>query len=140
MSVFWDSSALVHLLCDQGRTRDARAFLKDHPKMVVWWGSNAECASALARLERDGEITAKQVAASLSILATLRSRWFEVVPTEELLQRAMRLPRLHAVCAADAFQLAAALVARGERNMGFLTCDERLGDSALREGFELHEW
>jgi len=40
----------------------------------------------------------------------MRSRWNEVQPTEEVRERAERLLRIHKLRAADALQLAAALV------------------------------
>ena len=51
--------------------------------------------------------------------------------------RALRLLRVHSLRAADAFPLAAALVAFAERTTGrhFLTGDSRLGAAALAEGF-----
>jgi len=51
----------------------------------------------------------------------------------------VRLLRIHPLRAADAFQLAAALVACEERPAGFsfLTGDERLGEAAENEGFAL---
>ena len=49
---FWDSSAIVRY---PGRVDDpghASGRCKD-PVMLVWWASEVECASALARLERE---------------------------------------------------------------------------------------
>jgi len=56
--------------------------------------------------------------------------------------RARRLLEVHALRAADALHLAAALVATEERPsvLDFVTFDERLAEAAEREGFSiLHE-
>ena len=51
---FWDSSALVPLCVDEPATDAALALLAEDPEVAVWWATPVECASALARLERDG--------------------------------------------------------------------------------------
>jgi len=62
-----------------------------------------------------------------------------VLPSESLRQRSERLLSVHALRAADAFQLAAALLwARGDTaRHALVTLDERLRDAAGREGFRL---
>ena len=50
---FWDASAIVPLLIAEASTRRLQAFAASDPDMLVWWGSGVECASALARLERE---------------------------------------------------------------------------------------
>ena len=56
-----------------------------------------------------------------------------------VVERAQRVLDLHALRAADAAQLAAALVASGERprELPFVTLDRRLAEAAEREGFPL---
>ena len=56
---FWDASALVPLLVEEPATRRVRALVSADASMLVWWASEIECASALARLERDDALTAK---------------------------------------------------------------------------------
>ena len=55
--------------------------------------------------------------------------------------RATRLLDIHALTAADALQLAAALVATEEKPsaMGFVTLDAALAEAARREGFDVTE-
>jgi len=50
---FWDASAIVPLLIAEASTRRLQALAARDPDMLVWWGSEVECVSALARLERD---------------------------------------------------------------------------------------
>lgn len=54
---FWDSSALVTLLLEQPRSAHARTLAAEDGEMMVWWGSAVECASAIARLHRDGQLS-----------------------------------------------------------------------------------
>ena len=53
---FWDSSAVVPLLVTETSTRAMQALASRDDAMLVWWGTRIECASALARLERDGSL------------------------------------------------------------------------------------
>ena len=61
----------------------------------------------------------------------------EVEPRRQVRDRAIRLLRVHPLRAAEALQLAAALVASRERpeTMAFLTGDQRLRSAAEAEGF-----
>ncbi|MGH7561729.1 MAG: type II toxin-antitoxin system VapC family toxin [Gemmatimonadales bacterium] len=133
---FWDSSALVPLCLEQPRTPEARKALAEDPELVLWWGSSIECASAIARLHRDGRLNAAAEAAARELLDTLRMSWFEMQPGDSVREQALRLLRLHALRASDALQLAAALEWSGTPANGvFMTFDERLRAAAHREGF-----
>jgi hypothetical protein len=61
----------------------------------------------------------------------------QIVALELVTERAIRLLDLHDLRGADALQLAAALVASGERpqTLGFATLDQRLALAARAEGF-----
>jgi len=133
---FWDSSALVPLCLQQPRTAPALRWLEEDPEQVVWWGSAVECASAIARLHRDGHLTDDAEAAARDLLSTLQASWFEVQPAEAVREQALRLLRLHPLRVADALQLAAAVTWGGSPPAGtLLTFDERLAAAARREGF-----
>lgn len=133
---FWDSSALVPLLLEQPRTARARELLGLDKELVVWWGSPIECASAISRLHRDGQLTSREEAQARTLLTTLKASWFEVQPGDAVREQALRILRLHPLRAADALQLAAALEWAGSPPEGtFVSFDERLGAAAQREGF-----
>ena len=135
---FWDSSALVALCLAQPKSKGARAALATDPELVVWWASVVECASAIARLHREGLLTASDESAARALLETLRRSWFEVQPGDSVRAQAMRLVRLHPLRAADALQLAAAMEWSGSpASGGFVTLDERLRRAAEREGFDV---
>lgn len=133
---FWDASALVPLVLDQPRTARARALLGEDTEVVVWWGSHVECASAIARLHRDGHLNAAQEARARALLLALKSSWFEVQPGDAVREQALRVLRLHPLRSADALQLAAAMEWAGSPPDGtFISFDERLTAAAQREGF-----
>lgn len=136
---FWDTSACVPLLLAEPSSAATEEILRQDPEPVLWWGSVVECSSALAAAERAGRISAEDHQTALSTLAALREFAFEIEPTEEVRSRAVRLLSVHTLRAADAMQLAAALVWCREQTSGagFVCLDHRLRDAARREGFEV---
>jgi hypothetical protein len=133
---FWDSSALVPLVLQQPRTREAHEVLDEDDELVVWWGSAVECASAIARLHREDQLSATAERDARSLLDTLRKSWYEVQPGDAVREQALRLLRVHTVRAADALQLAAAIEWAGApADADFVTFDDRLREAAAREGF-----
>jgi len=134
---FWDSSAVIPLLIREGVTSHRQEQLRDDPGMTVWWACRLECSSALNRLRRDGSLDDDGLDRALRALQTLAEGWYEVQPSSELRARAMRLLRVHPLRAADAVQLAAALVSSSEdpSHLPFFTADERLLEAARKEGF-----
>jgi predicted nucleic acid-binding protein len=113
------------------------ALLRDDPAAAVWWLTPVECWSALARLERDHRLTQEQVAQAAGLLDESTRRWTEVPPIERVRDQASRLLRVHPLRAADALQLAAALVLSDfdPRTLPLVTLDDRLATAARREGF-----
>ncbi len=138
---FWDSSAIVPLLVAEPARESVLARLVEDPEMVVWWGTPVECASALARREREGFLSASGATRALDRLRELSLAWNEVLPSEAVRGTAQRLLRVHPLRAADALQLAAAVVACEHEplSFAFMSLDERLNEAAQREGFRLAE-
>ena len=133
---FWDSSALVTLVLQQPRTNESRGVLEQDSEIVAWWGSAVECASAIARLHRDGQLSEPAEREARALLDALRLSWFEVQPGDAVREQALRLLRVHPLRSADALQLAAALEWAGAPPQGdFVTYDDRLRAAAVREGF-----
>lgn len=138
---FWDTSAIVPLLVSQqqsGATRDA--FAAD-PEVIAWWATGLECLSALARLEREGRLTSRGAMEASERLSRLGESWQEVLPSARLRRLAGRLLRTHPLRAADALQLAAALIAADDdpASLEVVTLDERLAEAARREGMPVLE-
>ena len=138
---FWDSSALVALLVAEAKTETLRSIAEHDPVMLVWWATPIECASAIARLERDGDLTSEATLTALQRLDALAESWNEVQPVEAARRAARRLLRVHPLRAADALQLAAAVVAAEGHpaSLEVVTLDERLIEAARREGFVVIE-
>jgi len=135
---FWDSSAIVPLLVDQPATAGQQALLKADSSMIVWWMSESECFSALARLEREGALNNKGFLEAAARLDALSTNWLVVSAIEAVKQEVRRILRVHPLRCADAFQLAAATIAseRAPSSLCLVTLDERLALAASKEGFE----
>jgi len=133
---YWDSSALVSIVVEEPRTPLLRTMRQDDPEQTVWCLSEVEIAAALARREREGA-DAGPIETAREDLSKLVRRWRPVTAVEAVRARALRLVRTHPLRAADALQLAAALVASDDKpeGMPFVCLDDRLRDAARREGF-----
>jgi uncharacterized protein len=134
---FWDTSALLPLLVDEPPREQLLALLEEDSEVLAWWGTPVEMVSALARREREGLLTADEVAAALDASRVLTESWHEIVPSDAVRRTAERLLRTHPLQAADALQLAAALIAADHNptSLEIVCLDERLRVAARREGF-----
>ena len=138
---FWDASAIVPLLVSEAPTRSLQALAAADPSMLVWWATEVECASALARLERDDAVDAAAAIDAFDRLKRLREGWHEVDPSDAIREAAVRFLRVHPLRAADALQLAAAFVVAERRpsSLEVITLDDRLAAAARKEGFVVTE-
>lgn len=136
---YWDSSALLPMIVQEATTAVVQGFLRADADVITWWGSRVEAASALSRLGREGAIDSPGLEAAFLRLAALAQVWDEVLPSDPVRDHATRLLRVHPLRAADALQLAAALVAAEHRpgSLPLVTLDGRLREAALREGFKV---
>lgn len=134
---FWDASAVVPLLVSEAATASVTSLASRDPVMLVWWGTQVECVSALARLERDDALDDAGMATALERLHRLADGWHEVDAGEAVRETAVRFLRVHALRAADALQLAAAFIAAERRppQLELVTLDDRLAAAARKEGF-----
>lgn len=136
---FWDTSAIVPLLDDEPSSRHVAEEFERDPHLVVWWATEVECVSALARHERDGAFDAQGMVRALERLDTMSLEWTQVEPVQRVRQVAVRLLRVHPLRGADSLQLAAAIIASEGQpaDLPFVTLDDRLGQAAEREGFSV---
>lgn len=134
---FWDTSAIVPLLLSEATTAALTATYARDPDMLVWWGTDVECVSAIARLEREHFLESAAVTTALARLDALAAAWQEVQPAVGVRRVAVRLLRVHPLRAADSLQLAAAIVAseNNPSSLEIVTLDDRLALAAEREGF-----
>lgn len=139
MVSFWDTSAVIPLTIIEPATAAVRPVLEADPSMAVWWATRVECVSAMARRLRDDAAAKETVRDARRLITTLAKEWTEVAPTEALRKRAERLLAVHVLRAADALQLAAAMVWARDDPAGhaFVCLDDRLRDAASREGFHV---
>jgi len=136
---FWDSSAIVPLHVDEPTTERLRQVLHADPNVVVWMLSSVEALSAIARHRRRSKGADDLLhAARLEVLERW-PQWSAVTHVEAVRRRAERLVAVHPLTAADALQLAAALVASGDQpeTLDFVTLDVRLATAAQIEGFRV---
>jgi predicted nucleic acid-binding protein len=136
---FWDTSALLLLICQQPKSQQARAAHRSYPAINVWWGTRVECHSALQRLIREGDLLGKEEHQAFLSLEKLSAQWVEVQPSEEVRQLAEKLLKPHTLRAADALQLSAALIwcNRHSRGKTFISDDTKLLEAAEKEGFNV---
>jgi len=134
---FWDSSAVVPLVCAEPVSARCRSWLRADPVVLVWALAATEVLSALARKRREGALGRVAFADGKERLAGLERAWNEVAHYDAVRARARRLLEVHPLSAADALHLAAALVAVEERTatMEVVTFDRRLAEAAEKEGF-----
>ena len=134
---FWDSSAILPLIVEEHTSDYATRYYEANPAPVVWWGASVECASARARLERDGALETRDITEVLRQFQGLQSAWNEVQPLDNVRAAAQRLLRLHTLRAADELQLGAAVLAADHRPQAweFVCLDTRLAAAAKRERF-----
>jgi predicted nucleic acid-binding protein len=135
--MFWDASALIPLLIDETQTETVRAIAERDSAIAAWWGSTIECCSAFARLRREGFLKDEEEDSVRHLLSLLSGSWTEIEPGREIRNTAERLLLAHPLRAADALQLAAALVwaRKDPKGFSFVCLDQRLRTAARNEGF-----
>jgi len=136
---FWDSSAIVPLVCAESASALCRSRLRRDPVMLVWALAATEVVSALARQRRERILPAAVFAAGKRRLDSLEKAWNEVAHYDAVRARARRLLETHPLRATDSLHLAAALVAVEERptTLELVTFDARLAEAAEKEGFRV---
>jgi len=136
---FWDSSALVPLLIEEPESEEMIRLLKADDEIAIWWGTPTECWSALARREREVEWSAKTTEEALVNLQKIMEHAHEVMPSRAVRACSRRLLFTHSLRAADALQLAAAVVlsATEVAELEFVTLDAALAQAARKEGLRV---
>ena len=136
---FWDASAIVPLLIKEDATSRLQKLAVADAAMLVWWGTEVECASAISRLERDSALDEAAAIDAFDRLRQLAGAWHEVEAGDPVREAAVRFLRVHPLRAADALQLAAAFIAAERRppSLKVITLDDRLAAAARKEGFSL---
>ena len=133
---YWDASALVPLVAAEDGTGEARRWLGDDPAVATWAWTRVEIAGAIERRAREGGLSRAERRSALDRFASLAGAWDEVTDVLAVRARAMALLGRHPLRAADAGQLAAALLLGDELDdpLAFVCLDERLAIAAEGEG------
>jgi hypothetical protein len=136
---FWDSSAILPLCLIEKTSEEMKGLMEEDEDIIVWWTTRIECLSALSRRKREGVLPSGDEGKARTVLSALAAAWSEVQPTETVRLRAERLLSIHPLRAADAFQLASALIWAQEtpRGLDFVCLDQNLREAALKEGFSV---
>jgi predicted nucleic acid-binding protein len=105
--------------------------------MAIWWGTPVEAQSALQRLQREGFLSPAELVTARKRLSAMSEAALEVMPTELVRALASSALEQYELRAADALQLAAALVLCHEhpRNRAFVCFDAKLAIAAEAAGF-----
>ena len=132
---YWDASALVPLIIAESASEWARRKLAEDDRIVTWAWSHTEIVSAVERRAREGLFSRSQRMEVLGRLDTFADHWDEVSDILAVRRRANALLARHALRAADAGQLGAALLVQEQlsHRLTFVCLDERLAATAERE-------
>lgn len=135
---FWDASAVIPLCVRETQSPLVKK-IAEEDAIAVWWTTPLECYSAFARRRRDDVLTRAHEGQARQVVTRLAADWTEVQPSHQVREAAGRVLLLHPLRAADALQLAAALLWVNGRAAGqhFVCLDERLREAAQREGFRV---
>lgn len=135
---FWDSSAIVPLIVEEASSAACRSLLRTDRAIAVWALSRVEVLSAIWREVRAGAMDRAAAIQAGKRLDALSAAWTEVDGLAAVRTRAERLVAVHPLRAADALQMAAALVLSRERaRWPFVTGDRQLASVAELEGFDV---
>jgi predicted nucleic acid-binding protein len=130
---------VVPLVVAEEETDHCRRLLTEDAEVVVWFFTPVEVISALTRRRREGSLKLPDFRKAKAQLVLLERAWSEVILLERVREHARRLLESHPLRAADALQLAAAVLASEENPQGvpFVTLDHRLALAAEKEGFKV---
>jgi uncharacterized protein len=136
---FWDTSALIPLVVAEAGSARAERWLREDPRVVVWTLTRVELLSALARRRRTDPSAAPRLVTARREVVRAWEGWFEITAVEVVRRHAERIVETHALRAADALQIGAALVAAedGPEGLQFVTFDSSQAIAAEREGFHV---
>lgn len=139
---FWDASAIIPLLVREPGTELSQQWLQADPEVVLWTLTRVELASSIERRAREGALNRTDRMNVLKRAERIANDAHEVVDVAAVRARALALLARHALRAADAAQLAAALLIADPdpSSLTMVVLDRRLADAAAREGLGVLSW
>jgi len=135
---YFDASALAKRYVREPQSRDVMRLLSDGIAVTCRL-SESEIASALARRQREGNLSVAARDRLVEIMQKDMASLYVVEVTAEVSALACRLLRSHKLRAADALHLASALTVavRPDLKVQFVSFDQAQNEAAGREGFDL---
>lgn len=136
---YWDASALVPLIVAETESDWARDRLAEDDRIVTWAWTRTEIVSAIERRTREGALTRLQRRNVLRNFDAFATHWDEVTDVLSVRSRANLLLARHPLRAANAGQLAAAILVQEQLNskLTFVCLDQRLSIAAELEGLHV---
>ncbi len=136
---YWNASALVPLVVAEATSSLVRKWLAEDERIVTWVWTRTEIVSAIERRAREGSLLRKQRREVLGRFNTFASNWDEVTDILAVRSRANALLARHPLRAADAGQLAAALLVQEQLAgpLTFVCLDQRVSSAADVEGLRV---
>ena len=136
---FWDSSALVPTVVPETATARVRRWMAEDGDVVIWTLTRVELRSAFARLRREAPRRGTELLAARRALLEGVERWAEIAAVDAVCGHAEQIVERHPLRAADALQIAAAIVASEGHpaSLDFVTLDAAQAEAAEREGFHV---
>jgi uncharacterized protein len=140
--MFWDASALLPLIVEEPATELALGWLREDMDIILWGLTRVELASAIERRAREQALRPAARAAALRRCERLANDAHEVSDLPAVRVRAIALLARHALRAADAAQLGAALLVADPdpASLTMAVLDKRLASAAEREGLRVLTW
>ena len=128
---------MLPLIFDEKSSDTVADLLREDAGVTTWWGTRAECAVAISRLRREGELDEEREESTRDVLDVLTGTWIEIRHTNDLRLLSTLLSKYHPLRTADCFQLAAALRwCEGDTGGAEFVClDHRLRRAAQDDGF-----
>lgn len=136
---FWDTSALLPIFVPEATSSVMHQLYGKLEQKTVWTLTSVEAITAISRLERSHQLSPHEYETTREKLMALFQTCYLIDDIEGVKERAYKIVNFHPLKSADAIQLAAALVACLDNPWGhyFVTLDQQLADSALKEGFRI---
>ena len=139
---FWDASAVLPLVIEEAGSELARRWINEDSDVVLWGLTRVEVVSAVERSAREGRLSATARRAALERSHRIAGDAHEVTDLSAVRSRAVALLARHPLRAADAAQLAAALLIAetDPASLAMVVLDRRLASAAEREGLHVLTW
>lgn len=134
---YWDSSAIIPLIIAEPKTEKVTEFWEKNNFNTTWTLTSVEVMSTLARLRRMGSLNDLLYENASKEWRKIQIMFEVIKDVEKVKVKAEHLVRIHPLKAADALQLASAMLIaeREPATCDFVTLDEQLGRAASLEGF-----